>query len=213
MFHLLRYFHVSPFMIEEWGNFWVHKNKQRLLTSLIINEQNVIQKPVIEHPIYSSEVFHSLLFSFQDYLHFSAVVFPTCSGKLYGASVSGFRSVTKRVDLGKRLADILFHPSIYPEIYQYSLSTSHTGSRDDYEKNMNIALGTTPLLRCTFPIIRHHIHHRHEWTDKTRVKRKWHQALVKHQHPWDLTTWYLHKQKQLRLLISFYKILGIKKRM
>ncbi len=38
-------------------------DKNRLTTALIINEQNVIQTPVIEHPVYRKKVFHSLIFS------------------------------------------------------------------------------------------------------------------------------------------------------
>ncbi len=62
LFHLLSFFHVSSFMEEEWYLFWNERNEKRLTTSLIINEQNVIQKPVIDHPVYRDKVFRSFYF-------------------------------------------------------------------------------------------------------------------------------------------------------
>ncbi len=49
LFHLLQYFNVSIFMEKEWIYFWEKKDINRLMTALIINEQNKIQKPVIEN--------------------------------------------------------------------------------------------------------------------------------------------------------------------
>lgn len=212
MFHLLQYFNVSPFMINEWEYYWREKNKRRLMTALIINEQNVIQKPVIEHPIYYKKVFHSILFAIQDYFHFSAVVFPTLEGELYGASVYGFQEVDNRINLGKRLADILFDSEVFGKVIHFAKTTPHTGSRADYEQYMNNKERTTPLLRETYPVIKHHIHLPNEWTKHRRVKNKWFKKKITHHHPWRMTDWYLNKQKQLRLCIMFYKLLRIKKR-
>jgi hypothetical protein len=212
MFHLLRYFQVSPFMINEWSDFWRNKDKYRLMIALIINEQNVIQKPVIEHPIYYKKVFHSLLFAVQDFLHFSAVLFPTRHGELYGASVYGFQSVDNRINLGKRLADLLFQPEVFNQVFQFAKTTNHTGSRHDYEQYMNIGEKTTPILRETFPVIKHHIHTPNEWTRQQHVKKKWVKEEVQHKHPWEMTQWYLHKQKQLRSCITLYKLFRIEKR-
>src|SRR5690625_990593 len=47
LFHLLKKFRVSLFMIEEWHHFWNYQDKERLVRSLIINEQNVIHSPVV----------------------------------------------------------------------------------------------------------------------------------------------------------------------
>ena len=62
LFHLLKYFHVSLFMEKEWNQFWLYKDRKRLLYSLIINEQNVVQYPVVHHPFYRRYVFHSAHF-------------------------------------------------------------------------------------------------------------------------------------------------------
>ncbi|MBT2690053.1 DUF2515 domain-containing protein [Bacillus sp. ISL-47] len=199
MFHLLKTFHVSSFMEQEWMHFWSEGNKKRLIISLIINEQNVIQEPVMEHPVYKNKVFHSLLFCFQDYFHFSSVIFPTCKGELYGASVNGFRSVSKRIDLGKRLAEILFDPGYYTAIYEFASTTIHTGSRHDYEKYFKRRVPrNTPFLRCTYPIINHHIHQFNDWSSKKRIQKKWQKETVSQRHPIHITEWYLHKQKQLK---------------
>ncbi|MBG9590579.1 DUF2515 domain-containing protein [Cytobacillus firmus] len=207
MFHLLKTFHVSAFMEKEWVYFWKNRNKKRLMISLIINEQNVIQEPVMEHSIYKNKVFHTLLFSFQDYLHFSSVIFPTCKGELYGASVNGFRSVSKRIDLGKRLAEILFDTSYYDDVYEFAFNTVHTGSRHDYEKYFKgRKRRTTPFLRCTYPIITHHIHQFTDWSVKKRIKSKWTSESVVLKHPVHIKKWYLHKQDLLHKAAKLGKI-------
>ena len=123
MFHLLPYFKCSKFIQNEWERYWRESNRERLTTALIINEQNVIHKPVIHHPVYKKQVFQSWIFNFQDWLHFSCVLFPTCGGELYGASVNGFKSLSKRINLGKRLAKILTHPRLFP--FFSNLPTKH----------------------------------------------------------------------------------------
>ena len=203
MFHLLTYFHVSSFMEREWNYFWEHKEIKRLMISQIINEQNIIQKPVIQHPVYKRKVFQSPQFMLQDWLHFSSVVFPTCEGILYGASVNGFKSVSKRIDLGKRLANILFDEELYPFFYQFAKNTVHTGSRSDYENYFKNKLKrTTPFLRSTYPIIKHHRDQIEDWSKKRRLKRKWRSGEVKHLHPIEMTEWYLQKQQQIRKAIA-----------
>jgi Protein of unknown function (DUF2515) len=199
MFHLLKFFHVSSFMEEEWKRFWEDQHVNRLMVSLIINEQNVIQKPVIEHPVYQSSVFRSLLFIFQDWFHFSSVLFPTCEGELFGASVNGFKAVSKRIDLGKRLADILFDKLLYPQFYEFAYRTEHTGSRFDYEQYFkNKPKRTTPFLRCAYPIVRHHRKDKSDWSDSVRIRKKWVNEIVQHKHPIQLTNWYLKKQDQMK---------------
>ncbi|KOP83203.1 DUF2515 domain-containing protein [Cytobacillus solani] len=199
MFHLLKFFHVSSFMEREWQMFWEERHVNRLMTSLIINEQNVIQKPVIKHPVYESTVFRSFLFFFQDWLHFSSVIFPTCEGELFGASVNGFKSVSKRIDLGKRLADILFEKMLYPRFYEFAYRTEHTGSRFDYEQYFaQKKIRTTPFLRCTYPIVKHHRHDRRDWSRSGRIKKKWIKEMVDHKHPIQITDWYEKKQDQLK---------------
>lgn len=207
MFHLLKYFQVSLFMEKEWNAFWLHQDRKRLLFSLIINEQNVIQKPVIHHPFYQKKVFHSAPFCFQDWFHFSAVLLPTCNGSLFGASVTGFRKVNKRIELGKKIAAILFHKQIYPLVYEFAVKTIHTGSRYDYEcyfmkgKNRD-----TPFLRMVFPIIDHYRGDNEDWSLSCRIPMKWYKDPVIEETIF-LTDWYREKQKQLHKLVLFKQLL------
>ena len=203
MFHLLKFLDVSTFMEKEWCLFWERGDKKRLLTALIINEQNVIHNPVIRHPVYKKRVFNTLMFSFEDYLHFSTVLFPTCEGELYGASVNGFKSISKRINLGKRLASILFDHRFYPLFLEFAVHTEHTASRHDYEQYFSSnKKRDTPFLRCTYPIIQHHIHQQDDWYKERRYHKKWLNQEISHRHPIHLTKWYKKKQKQLHALIS-----------
>lgn len=211
MFHLLPYFHVSQFMVKEWGRFWEKGDRERLLTALIINEQNLIQKPVIELPRYKRNVFHTLLFAFQDWFHYSCVLLPTMQGHLYGSSVHGFCIVDKRIELGKKLAAILFDEKYYPFIYEFAIHTSPSGSRHDYEQYLNPKpKKTTPYLRVSFPIIDHHIREHKDWSETKRIKRKWFAPVKKQFHATELTSWYRNKQKRLHRFIILKHRLKIK---
>jgi hypothetical protein len=171
----------------------------------------VIQKPIIEHPVYKRKVFHSLVFSLQDWLHLSSVLFPTCGGELYGASVNGFRSLSKRIHLGKRLAKILFDPRLFPYFYQFAETTPHTGSRYDYEQyfiTLKSVSRDTPFLRTTFPVLKHHIHEFTDWSLTRFVSPAWIYFPVQHRHPIHLTDWYLEKKEQLQLMLHLKKVLG-----
>ncbi|MED3625024.1 DUF2515 family protein [Neobacillus thermocopriae] len=212
MFHLLPYFHVSSFIQKEWYKYWKEKDRFRLMTALIINEQNVIQTPVIDHPLLKKRVFRSLMFQFQDWLHFSCVLFPTTGGEVYGASVNGFRSLYKRINLGKRLANILFHPRLFPHFFEFAEKTSHTGSRNYYEQYFKVKTGIkTPILRMTYPIIEHQQNISNDWSKKRKVPSIWMKYPVKHRNPIHLTDWYIEKSNQLMLLLSFHKVFHLKK--
>jgi hypothetical protein len=211
MFHLLPLFNVSDFIQKEWMQYWRTNDQRRLTLALIINEQNVIQEPVIEHPVYKKQVFHSMIFSFQDWFHFSCVLFPTCKGEIYGASVSGFISISKRIDLGKRLFEILFDRRLFPYFYEFAEKTVHTGSRYDYEQYFKgMMRRETPFLRTTFPVIQHHRHEYQDWSLNRRIHSDWSHFPVTHQHPIYLTDWYLTKKEQLQLLLIAKQTLHIK---
>jgi Protein of unknown function (DUF2515) len=212
MFHLLPYFNVSSFIQSEWKRYWEARDRVRMTTALIINEQNVIHKPVIQHPVYKNKVFHSLIFNFQDWLHFSCVLFPTCGGEVYGASVNGFRSLSKRINLGKRLANILTHPRLFPFFFEFAEKTPHTGSRADYEQYFKTKINRkTPILRATFPVIEHHQHEYEDWSKKRYISPAWMHFPVHHRHPIHLSDWYLTKTKQLELMVALHKALDMKK--
>lgn len=202
MFHLLQHFKVSSFMKLEWELYWKNGNKDRLMTALIVNEQNVIHKSVVEHHVYQKKVFDTLMFFFQDRLHFSAVLLPTLSGQLYGASVNGFKCVHKRIDLGKRLADILFNQKLYPHFLEFALLTEHTGSRNDYEQYFPVKkYRDTPYLRWTYPVISHHESAQEDWFQVRKFHQSWMQTEVCHKHPVHLTEWFIGKQQQFKMLI------------
>lgn len=208
LFHLLRNFHVSSFMEKEWLFYWNHQNKQRLMISLIINEQNVIQRPVIEYGVYRDKVFGSFLFSLQDWFHFSVVLFPTCNGILYGSSVLGFKAVNNRIELGKRLATILFSPILYKDFLHFAKKTAHTGSRQDYERYIPFkSVQETPMLRLTHPLVSHHRHQYEDWTKRTIIAAKWTRMHEKDLRPNELTKWYFGKQTQLEFAHSFKKMM------
>ncbi|CAM3888628.1 DUF2515 family protein [Mesobacillus zeae] len=211
LFHLLRHLDVSEFMEKEWYLYWNRRNRKRLLTALIINEQNVIHNIVIKHHLYRKKVFRSSLFSFQDFLHFSSVLLPTREGELYGASVNGFRSLHKRINLGKRLASILFDPEHYPRFLDFAITTEHTGSRYDYEQYFHSRKKKdTPFLRCTFPIIEHHFHSQKDWYSSTKFHKSWIEGDVRHIHPIKLTHWFTEKQRSLHMMITLGELSGFR---
>ncbi|WP_433742790.1 DUF2515 family protein [Falsibacillus pallidus] len=202
LFHFLKKFMVSDFMIKEWLTFWHGSDSDRLTKALIINEQNLIQKPIINHPVYKKRVFKTILFHFQEYFHFSCVVFPTLIGNLYGASVSRFSKLDERIELGKRLDQILFHPDLYPRFLDFSKKVEHTGSRYDYEKVFKRRpLRTTPFLRTVYPVVEHHIREQADWSLEGSHKEKWfYPAQLKEDI--HLTDWFLHKRFQQQRILT-----------
>ena len=206
MFHLLKFFHVSNFMEEEWGVFWKYRDKKRLMNSLIINEQHIIEKPVIQNESIKNKVFQSIPYIFQDLLHFNSVIFPTLKGELYGASVSRFTSVDHRINLGNNLASILFEPNLYQELYLFARKVTHTGSRRDYQRFMKDNNDSvSPFLRTVYPIINHSSIVNEEWYHG-KIKKKWRKKKEKNE-PIHLTAWYLNKQQQLHQLIHINQTL------
>lgn len=202
LFHLLKAFSVSVFMEAEWERYWYEKDDNRLMTALIINEQQMIQRPVIEHPFFQKHVFHSLLFKVQELFHFSSVLFPTIQGKLYGFSVSDFERLSKRVELGKRLAWLLFCPRYQEGFQRFSDETVHTGSRRDYEQYFPFTKEQdTPYLRDVFPVIPHQRYVENDWYN-TDVDLESLFSFEAPQQPFDLTDWFMIKQKQLHVLIE-----------
>lgn len=52
LFHLLPHFHVSKFMVAVWNQFWQDKDPYPLAIALIVNEQNYLEKRVINNPVF-----------------------------------------------------------------------------------------------------------------------------------------------------------------
>ncbi len=215
LFHLLKIFHVSTFMEQQWQHFWIKKDIEHLCKALIINEQNVIQKPVNEDSFYHEQIFSSIPFFIDDKLRYNTVIFPTLEGKLYGYSVHGFTKVKNRINLGKQLTWVLFHSNVSGKINEFASNVEHTGSRYDYEKYVKkIARKRTPELRATFPIVYHHRSNLTDWYNKKTAKKvdKYFEesSIVE---KFDLTDWYYKKQQQLYLaakieqkLLKFFNV-------
>lgn len=202
LFHLLDHFNVSKFMKQEWVYFWKSNHKQRLMYALIVNEQYIIQRPVIEHPVYKKRIFKSSYFFFQELLHFSCVVFPTLGGELYGSSVTRFRNLWKRVELGKKLGAILFHEDLHPYFLEFASKTEHTGSRNDYEQYLDTKTQrSTPFLRTVVPVIEHHMPKYEHLINRYSLKSDWFVAPQRTDQI-VLTNWFLKKQKQIHLFAT-----------
>ncbi len=206
LFHLLSAFSVSVFMEGEWERYWKMKDHRRLMTALIINEQHVIQHPVIEHPYFQKHVFKSLVFQFQELFHFSSVIFPTLQGKLYGLSVHDFIYVKKRIELGKKLAILLFHSDYQSRFTSFSDETEHTGSRMDYEQYAEKKEKASPSLRNIYPVIMHHRHYREDWFHINMDMSSLFEPVTLDENI-DLTEWFTSKRKQLHLLSSIKSFL------
>ncbi|PFA70071.1 hypothetical protein CN378_01840 [Bacillus sp. AFS015802] len=202
MFHLFKDFHISSFMEEEWNRFWEEGDERRLAQSLIINEQHLIQGPVIEQDLYKRKVFGTVLFFIEDHLHFSSVLFPTLHGELYGASVHGFRDVGNRIKLGNTLFEILFHPEYHRFFLEYAQNVEHTGSRSDYETYCRSVQGTrTPILQQAYDVITHDWNDHRDWSLDSKIQEEWY---TKQDLPGDviMTDWFFNKQRQLEKLAA-----------
>ncbi|WP_245998252.1 DUF2515 family protein [Siminovitchia terrae] len=199
LFHLLEHFYVSSFMQYEWQLFWEMGDRKRLLYALIVNEQYVIQQPVILHPSYKYKIFHSAFFILHELLHFNCVIFPTTNGELYGESVVQFKKVWKRIDLGKRLSSILFDDDLYPRFLHFAINTEPTGSRYDYERyGYEKRKRKNPFIRTVLPIIEHHNRQVGDWSLNHQPKPGWEKAPCTIS-PVALTNWFYQKDEQLEL--------------
>lgn len=144
MFHLLPKLHISAFMEPVWQHFW-HKRSSALLTiGLIINEQNYIEKRIIQNPRYRETVLNTVKFKVQSLLQLNQVVFPyglkvvdmaspTPSYRLAGLILEDFGNLKERIEFGKKLYAILFGlPAVYDGAVAFAAHVPHTGSRADY---------------------------------------------------------------------------------
>ncbi|MDC3415340.1 DUF2515 family protein [Aquibacillus salsiterrae] len=192
MFHLLTYFKVSQFMRNEWEHYWMCRNTLRIRTALIINEQNIIQSPVTNHPFYKKRVFFRFPYLLQDFLHMSAIILPSRTGNMFALDVHRFSQVKSRINLGKRIARVLFDKNNFSDILDFCTTVVHTGSRHDYEQFLaNRSMPTSPKLRDVYPVVDHQDKIRKDWyllggcqrkwwkEEKTKSKNSWHSFRLK----------------------------------
>jgi Protein of unknown function (DUF2515) len=139
LFHLLSAFHVSCFMKVVWNHFWSDKSSDSshtLSVGLIINEQYYIDSRVINDQHFNQTVFNTLPFQLQNVFNMNVLLFPMIrngSIQLIGEPANHFLYVKERIELGKRLYQLVFSKhSILSEILEWSKRHPHSGSRKDF---------------------------------------------------------------------------------
>ncbi|MED3780627.1 DUF2515 family protein [Heyndrickxia sporothermodurans] len=136
LFHLLPHFHVSKFMVAVWNQFWQDKDPYPLAIALIVNEQNYLEKRVINNPVFKKDVFGTIEFKIQDFLSMNQILFPYIRNKqlyLSGQTLNHFLNLHERILLGKRLYNILFNNrNILTLTEKWAINHPHTASRKDY---------------------------------------------------------------------------------
>jgi len=158
LFGLLPKFGVSSFMQPIWERFWemgkgiepnggaggkvMAKSESALLTvALIVNEQNVIEEPVILHPHFRDRVLSSASFQAMPLLQTNQIVFPMRAPgeragrpmKLAGKVLEHFAELHERIEFGKCLYAMLFgYPLVREQVVAFARECPHTGSRADY---------------------------------------------------------------------------------
>jgi hypothetical protein len=133
LFYLLPYLNISIFMETIWNYFWRKRDSYILSIALVINEQNYLEKRVIQNPIYQKGVLDTLEFKLQDILSFNHILFPYRKKSLAGQTVHQFQSLHERILVGKRLYAVLFQKKeLLNQFVQWAKAHHHTGSRKDY---------------------------------------------------------------------------------
>ncbi len=136
LFSLFPFLNISVFMEAVWNQFWKSRETYILTTALIVNEQNYLEKRVVQNPHYKKEVLSKLEFKLQDLLSFNHILFPYRKNselKLAGQTLYQFESVHERIVLGKRLYAILFGDrDILKQAEAWAEGHPHTGSRKDF---------------------------------------------------------------------------------
>ncbi|WP_100407255.1 DUF2515 family protein [Bacillus solitudinis] len=211
-FHLLSEIGVSKFMEYEWRMFWEKRDEIRLCTAQIINEQYVIQKPVIENTFYQTKVFNTVGYFLEEHAHFSYVLFPTRRGELYGYYVRKFRDVSKRIWLGKKLAALLFNPTLFEQFIDFHKKVEPTGSRNDYARFLNWKTkNTSPMLRLTLPIFEHDHYLSEDWLIHAKGNLKHLFNPIECDIPNERTEWLRLKQLELYYSVKVKAWLSMKK--
>ncbi|GIQ68446.1 DUF2515 family protein [Xylanibacillus composti] len=157
-FHLLPHFHVSRFMRPFWESFWRTGHSPLLTLALIVNEQHYIEGRIVQHPYFRQYVLDSALFKAQSLLQLNQVLIPheaipaptSASEKrlsLCGVVVETFSSLEERIQVGKALYGLLYHPSVLEGVRRFATQQRHTGSRADYWPHLfsTIRPGSRPL--------------------------------------------------------------------
>ncbi|MBP2002064.1 hypothetical protein J2Z69_003121 [Paenibacillus shirakamiensis] len=147
LFHLLPYFHVSRFMQPFWDKFWLERGSALLTVGLIINEQNYIERRVVQQPYFQQRVTDKASFHIHNLAGLNQVILPMLDQqdvrmpcaleeqplRLAGRILSDFTSLTTRISFGKSLYALLFGlPALRKGTEAFASRIPHTGSRADY---------------------------------------------------------------------------------
>ncbi|MGH1285357.1 DUF2515 domain-containing protein [Bacillus toyonensis] len=139
LFHLLPHLNVSTFMETMWNDFWKTGNKKTLAIATIINEQNYLEKRVIQNAHFQKTVLNSIGFKLFDFFQFNHILLPFYENNtnqktlLIGDTMKHFTSLHERILIGKRLYSLLFRDThILSQIIYWAEHHPHTGSRKDY---------------------------------------------------------------------------------
>lgn len=139
LFHLLPHLNVSTFMETMWNDFWRTGNKKTLAIATIINEQQYLEKRVIQNAHFQKTVLNSIGFKLFDFFQFNHILFPFYENNtnqktlLFGDTMKHFTSLHERILIGKRLYSLLFRDThILSQIINWAEHHPHTGSRKDY---------------------------------------------------------------------------------
>lgn len=179
-----------------------------MLHALIINEQHLIQQPVIEALFFKKKIFQTIDYILQERLHFSVVLFPTLNGEIYGRTIKDFSKVEKRIELGIHLSWILLHSSVSNSILDFFYKSCFTGSRIDYQQYQSGLFYRTPPLLEVYPFIYHRDEKRNDWSKEIQFSpSNLLQKCWKPPQNFILTQWYKKKQKQVVLAASFYRLI------
>lgn len=144
----LQVFRISRFMAPIWESFIEEPHSPLLTTSLIINEQRMLQERVLKRTRHG-EILRRLDFQLQEYLGFMNVIFPYENKQdglhsLTGLTVERFADPKQRIETGKFLYGLLFqHPVVFRGVSQFTKEVPHTGSREDYWKKIYTSDPTT----------------------------------------------------------------------
>ena len=130
LFSLSPYLNISTFMETIWNYFWRSPDPYILTMALVINEQNYLEKRVIQNPVYQKDVLNTLEFKLQDVLSFNHILFPYRQKSLVGQTLHHFQSLHERILLGKRLYEVLFKNK--DPFVKWAKEQHHSGSRKDY---------------------------------------------------------------------------------
>jgi hypothetical protein len=157
LMHLLPHLQISAFMQPVWQQFWEQRDSTLLTICLIVNEQNYIERRIIQNPKYRHSVLDTFIFKTQSMLQLNQVMFPYGSNigsnvasnndsknlfslqskapisRLAGLILEDFGDLSERIEFGKKLYAILFGlPAVHEGVITFARTTTHTGSRSDY---------------------------------------------------------------------------------